>query len=756
MNTKNNFVTETKICGQCQLQVAKYIETCPVCGCQQFFEADGMYIQSDGASETKVQQSEKRKRTWNIPLIALGGILSVVFLIVIFTVMLSKDTRLTDSNMPEAESAHFMLTDLEEKTDVTIDNIHFMETGKVYSQTIMIYMVGSDLETEGGAATSDIAEMLAAEFDSEMHNVLVLVGGAKNWQNEVLPGQKNILFRIANGQMEVLEETEAENMGAAETLSGFIRYGISNYETDKYGLILWDHGAGPVIGYGYDEIYEDVLELSELKEALEQSVGNTERKLEWIGFDACIMDNMEVADCISEYADYMVASQETEPGWGWYYDFLSILSQPDVNGQVLCACIAEYYYAFGQAVFEQYPQYYADLTMAVLDLGKVEELESALNDFFKGQAKRLDVEGFAKTSRKQRQAKSFASFSTNYDYGLLDLKSLVTALEAAEAQKVTEIIDEMLIYMRSNVKDANGISICCPCNTEEDYAEKYMKSNDMFGFAPDYTKYVRSYQAIKNGERILDAWDVSKAKSGVSDLKDEDGKKVGSDITLQLTKEQQKNFSHAKFMILGKASGLKDADADSGDEYYMVHIGEDTELDKNGVLHAYYGDKVLYISDDNQNKSLMLLLQDSSSDSEKRYTFFTVLTWIDTETLDSKVTRVNIQLAVNDENPDGIIRNAFSAEEDNYIPGKQLIDIQEYNYLSFISGIAKETRDENGKILPYGEWEDTGSSAYAEVAIDSMQIEAKEIEDPENYFCMFYIYDAQGNRTVSELVPLKK
>jgi len=42
-------------------------------------------------------------------------------------------------------------------------------------------------------------------------------------------------------------------------------------------------------------------------------------KFDFIGFDACLMATVETALTMSQYGDYLIASEETEPGVGWYY-----------------------------------------------------------------------------------------------------------------------------------------------------------------------------------------------------------------------------------------------------------------------------------------------------------------------------------------------------------------------------------------------------------------------------------------------------
>jgi len=81
-------------------------------------------------------------------------------------------------------------------------------------------------------------------------------------------------------------------------------------------LILWDHGGGSVSGYGYDQHYpSNTMRLDEIAVALK----NGGCVFDLIGFDACLMATLETAIVLEPYADYMIASEEVEPGIGWYY-----------------------------------------------------------------------------------------------------------------------------------------------------------------------------------------------------------------------------------------------------------------------------------------------------------------------------------------------------------------------------------------------------------------------------------------------------
>ena len=75
---------------------------------------------------------------------------------------------------------------------------------------------------------------------------------------------------------------------------------------------------------GYTAFSGDSMTLDEVGTALKNAGCN----FDIIGFDACLMATLETAMVLEPYADYMVASEETEPGIGWYYTgWISALSK---------------------------------------------------------------------------------------------------------------------------------------------------------------------------------------------------------------------------------------------------------------------------------------------------------------------------------------------------------------------------------------------------------------------------------------------
>ena len=174
------------------------------------------------------------------------------------------------------------------------------------------------------------------------------------------------VYYVESGSVTVLESLGEVNMGDPNTLKYFVDYILNNFAATYYALILWNHGGGWV-GCCWDDTDNDHLTLDEIQQALDGV------HLSLIGFDACLMAGIEAAYELRNYADVMVASEETEPGDGWPYDsILSALTQnPTMTPQELAKTIVEKYIDFYGTSGSQ--------TLSAIDLTKVGDVASALS-----------------------------------------------------------------------------------------------------------------------------------------------------------------------------------------------------------------------------------------------------------------------------------------------------------------------------------------------------------------------------------------
>ena len=190
--------------------------------------------------------------------------------------------------------------------------------------TVLIYMCGADLESENQLATGDIQEILKVSGQPDDVNIVIETGGAKSWASTYGISSTYLeRYHVENKSLVRDAQLTYASMGLSSTLQSFIEYGLNNYPAERTGLVFWNHGGG-MRGVCYDEKKnDDVLKNSEIRSAVSGALSNcgmSGQKLEWVGYDACLMAVQDIAITNAEYFNYMIASEESEAGYGWDYD----------------------------------------------------------------------------------------------------------------------------------------------------------------------------------------------------------------------------------------------------------------------------------------------------------------------------------------------------------------------------------------------------------------------------------------------------
>ena len=186
-------------------------------------------------------------------------------------------------------------------------------------RTVMVYMVGSDLEERFSAASRDLKEMVQSGADLESINVVFALGGCRGWT--IVPlydGEMRVGTLKSGGQVDWLDGAQRRDMAQSETLRYFIDTAMTACPAEHYDLILWDHGGG-LYGFGRDSVSGSIMSVMDVAAALENCGVD---RFEAIVFDACLMGSVEVAAMLSPYCDYYAASEETMPSTGLDYGFL--------------------------------------------------------------------------------------------------------------------------------------------------------------------------------------------------------------------------------------------------------------------------------------------------------------------------------------------------------------------------------------------------------------------------------------------------
>ena len=90
------------------------------------------------------------------------------------------------------------------------------------SATVMVYMNGSDLESESGEATADISEMLESGIGKNV-NVIIQTMGTKDWQDYGISADTAQTYKIENGQLVLIRDNLGQlDSTSKDTLSEFI------------------------------------------------------------------------------------------------------------------------------------------------------------------------------------------------------------------------------------------------------------------------------------------------------------------------------------------------------------------------------------------------------------------------------------------------------------------------------------------------------------------------------------------------------
>ena len=363
--------------------------------------------------------------------------------------------------------------------------------------TIMVYMCGTDLESRSGMATRDLAEMAKANIGSNVH-VVVYTGGCSRWNNNIISTGKNQIYEVHSGGLKrVVDDDGNRAMTDPETLSRFIRFCGENYPANRNMLILWDHGGGSVSGYGYDETKRSSGSMT--LDGINKALKNGRMQFDVVGFDACLMATLETGLMLEPYADYMVASEETEPGIGWYYtNWLTKLSNntsmptvelgKNIVDDFVSTCSSQ---CAGQSA-----------TLSVVDIAELAATApEAMRNFSLSMTDLIKNDGFQQVSNARNSAREFAR-STAIDQ--IDLCHFAQNLGNQEGKDLISALKGAIKYNRtsSNMTDAYGLSIYFPYQ-KVSKVDSAVKEFSAIGMDDDYMRCIQQFASMETGGQAV-------------------------------------------------------------------------------------------------------------------------------------------------------------------------------------------------------------------------------------------------------------
>ncbi len=354
--------------------------------------------------------------------------------------------------------------------------------------TVVVFLNGdNDLNA---SADEDLKEMQSLTNDSKI-NVIVLY--------DSLGTGDTVVYRIKRGGKEKLENVgtaiysgNEADMGNAETLRKFGVWAIQNYPAKKYALVMWNHGGGWRNGepdgrcrraaafkdFSTDETNESVITLANgaYANAIKAISAEAGKKLDLIGFDTCLMGMYEVAAVNAPYGDYLVASAESEPAYGWAYDVVmkALGKTPSMDAVTLGKTIVDAYH----------DDRTINATLALFDLSEADNMTAKINTFASGLTTALS------TPSAKNAVKSIRENTQHYDYSEhVDLKHFATQIKnntslsstlRDAASAVIAQISSFIVYAKVQSSpaywghshaSASGLAIFFPETFDECYAE---------------------------------------------------------------------------------------------------------------------------------------------------------------------------------------------------------------------------------------------------------------------------------------------
>ena len=358
--------------------------------------------------------------------------------------------------------------------------------------TLMVYMCGTDLESKYGMGSNDLKEMMNATLSDKV-NIIVYTGGAKKWSINGISNKVHQIYQIKNGKMNLLEaDMGNSSMTDPSCLSGFIKYCAKNYPANRNMLIFWDHGGGSLSGYGYDELKPSSgsMDLGDINSAL-SAAGI---KFDFIGFDACLMATVETDLMCAEYADYMIASEETEPGLGWFYtNWLNELSKNTSMETI----------EIGRMIADDFVSVCAKqvsgqkTTLSVVDLA---ELSQTVGDEFKNFSNStkdlIQLEQYAKVSQARSNTREFSPSSK---LNQVDLVHFAKNMGTPEGDALANTVLSAVKYNRtsSNMTNAYGVSIYFPYRTGQNKVKQANNLYSQIGLDSDYSACIREFAGVQ-------------------------------------------------------------------------------------------------------------------------------------------------------------------------------------------------------------------------------------------------------------------
>ena len=341
---------------------------------------------------------------------------------------------------------------------------------------VMTYMIGSNLEHKAGLASANITQMIEATKQGDGLTFVMEAGGTNRWFTDGIDAATYGRYEIKGGELtKVKALSDDMSMSDEKSLEDFLKWTKKNYPADRYMLVLWDHGGGVCGGYGQDDINSKTdgdnpfgcLQVNEILNAIKAS----DTKFDVIGFDACLMQDIEIAAAMEPYADYYLASEEVEGGYGWFYTsaFGKLAADPGLSTEAFAEDLLSTYDQLNTIVKDEDGTPDTGATLSLVDTTLAKPAYKEFCDFLNHADKliREDPDAYADFAVAGTNAYNFSSDMQ------IDLVDFLTTLRKADynntlgsdkkIKNLSDTIHSCVLYRnKASASGINGMAFAFP------------------------------------------------------------------------------------------------------------------------------------------------------------------------------------------------------------------------------------------------------------------------------------------------------
>ena len=386
-------------------------------------------------------------------------------------------------------------------------------------------------------------------------------------------------------------------------------------------------------------------------------------------------------------------------------------------------------------------EYYS--TYSIIDLSKIDELNSDINNFFKGIDLNNSFSDIARLRANMYQYGFSSSESSFFDS--VDLYNLVNGLKYLNedaGNKLLKTLDDAVLYNWASNANSRGLSIYLPYNADSKIALYGITIFKDITELDDYFDFIKNFYTLK----LNSNYSLNFSKNATL----ANSENNNYDFGLELTDNQLKSYAKAEFIVF----------RDNKDGYYLpVYKGKSTKLDGKMITASIKGKQIKVVSTKDKSENIVTSIELDEDEDKYYYSVVAVLENFSSDNLsefvydparvrlsrDKKTNKIEIDsiILLKDENKQG--------ENQMVVPNNTLVDLKDYTHIVIASSSYK-ILDKNGNYTE--SWESDKVIKGFEEEVDKLEFKDETFNDGYDYYAVFKIFDLSGKYTYSKLIKM--